>query len=147
VICRAMRNGFHINWEPRGDLPVTVGPPGRLSFGAFLARQLFARAAPDIVLVQGYATAALVVNVVARMRRALPVMLVCSPVEAYYECRRIARDPATPFHPELLLGLRTLARLNALIGRKYVVLSSFLRDVVSGHGAREPVEVVPLYGV
>jgi glycosyltransferase involved in cell wall biosynthesis len=147
VICRDIRNGFHLNWKPRPDLPVKVGPAGRLSFGSFLVRELFARPAPDILLVQGYATAALVVNVVARLRRAMPVMLVCSPVEAYYECRRIAQDPSAPFHPGLLLGLRALARLNALVGQKYVVLSSFLRDVVSRHGARDPVEIVPVYGV
>src|SRR5215471_8903201 len=147
VVCRDIRTGFHINWKPRSDLAVTVGPSGRIAFAIFLARWLAARPPPDILLVQGYAAAALMVNIIARLRDTSPVMLVCSPVEAYYECRRHAGDPSAPFRRREMLGLKALARLNAAVGRDYVVLSSFLRDVVLGHGARGAIEVVPVYGV
>jgi glycosyltransferase involved in cell wall biosynthesis len=147
VICRAIQNGFHINWEPRPGVEVTVGPARRLSFARFLARRLVARPGPDIVLVQGYAVAALVVNVIALLRGFLPVMLICSPVEAYYECRRGASDPRVRFHRAELLGLKALARANARIGQEYVVLSRFLSDLVSSHGTRGSIDIVPLYGV
>src|SRR5215469_11697906 len=134
VVCRDIPNGFHINWRPLEEPQITVGPAGRLGFAAFVARHLAVRPAPDILLVQGYAAAALLVNAIARFRKSSPVMLVCSPVEAYYECRRTARDPDVPFRWWQLLGLRALARANAVMGRNYVVLSGFLRDVVLGHG-------------
>lgn len=105
------------------------------------------RPTPDIVLVQGYAAAALVVNVVARLKRTAAVMLVCSPVESYYECRRAAQHAGSPFRRRELLGLRALTRPNARLGRNSVVPSRFLRDVVADHGARGSVDIVPLYGV
>ena len=148
LVCRNIVNGFHVNWQPRAELSVVVGPAGRLAFAAFLARRLATqKQVPEIVLVQGYAAAALVANVVGRLRGASPVMLVCSPVEAYYECRRTALEFGGKFRRSELLGLHALARLNAVLGRNYVVLSRFLREVVTGHGARGSIDVIPVYGV
>ena len=148
LICRNIVNGFHVNWQPRAELSVVVGPAGRLAFAAFLARRLATqKEVPEIVLVQGYAAAALVANVVGRLRGASPVMLVCSPVEAYYECRRTALELGGKFRRSELLGLHVLARLNAVLGRNYVVLSRFLREVVTEHGARGSIDVIPVYGV
>ncbi len=148
LVCRNIVNGFHVNWQPRAELSVVVGPAGRLAFAAFLARRLATqKEVPEIVLVQGYAAAALVANVVGRLRGASPVMLVCSPVEAYYECRRTALEFGGKFRRSELLGLHALARLNAVLGRNYVVLSRFLREVVTGHGARGSIDVIPVYGV
>jgi glycosyltransferase involved in cell wall biosynthesis len=102
--------------------------------------------APDRVLVQGYGAAALAANLAAR-RGAPTYMLVCSPVEAYYRCRRRAAMPDKPYRPLALLGLSALARLNARLGREYVVLSQHLADVVRGHGGGRPVSVIPVYGI
>ena len=148
LICREIVHGVHVSWPPRGDVRTVVGPPGRLAFASFVARELLTRERPaDIILVQGYAAAALAVNLVSRLRRTSPVMLVCSPVEAYYQCRRIARDPVMPFRRHEELGLEALARLNGYLARNYVVLSGFLREVVDGHRSQGSIDIVPLYGV
>ena len=47
---------------------------------------------------------------------------------------------------ELIL-LELIARINACLGMRYVVLSQYLLEVVRGHGASKPVHVVPIYGV
>ena len=74
-------------------------------------------------------------------------MLVCSPVEAYYRCRRLASDPSKPYRAHELLGLKLLARINARIGQGYLVLSEYLGGVVRSHGTKHPIRVVPVYGV
>jgi glycosyltransferase involved in cell wall biosynthesis len=51
------------------------------------------------------------------------------------------------FRRRELFALRVLARLNALIGQQYIVLSRYLERVVRRHGARVPVAVIPVYGV
>jgi glycosyltransferase involved in cell wall biosynthesis len=98
------------------------------------------------VIAQGYSVAALAANVAARRTGARTTMLVCNPMERYYRCRRDATDGA-PFRRRELAVLQTVARANARLGQRYAVLSSHLADVVRGHGARCPVEVVPVYGV
>jgi glycosyltransferase involved in cell wall biosynthesis len=74
-------------------------------------------------------------------------MLVCSPGEAYYECRRTNPQPGKPFRRWELEGQRVVGRLNARVGTRYIVLSQHLADVVRGHGWSGPVDVVPIYGV
>jgi glycosyltransferase involved in cell wall biosynthesis len=148
VICRKIANGFHINWTPEGQPKVELGPPGRVAFAAFVARALRAQEpAPHIVLVQGYAAAALAANLVARSKKFVPVMLVCSPVEAYYSCRKAAPELGMPFRVSELAGLKLLARINAHLSSQYVVLSKYLERLVVGHGATNNVHVIPLYGV
>ncbi|MFQ6047592.1 MAG: glycosyltransferase family 4 protein, partial [Gemmatimonadales bacterium] len=101
----------------------------------------------DRVLVQGYGLAALAANLCSRLTRTPTFMLVCSPVERYYECRREHPLPGLPFKARELWGLRLLARMNARLGRHYVVLSEHLAQVVRGHGTSRPISVVPVYGV
>jgi glycosyltransferase involved in cell wall biosynthesis len=97
--------------------------------------------------VQGYGAAAAAVHLTVG-RTARTFMLVCSPVEAYYRCRRVAGDPRMPYRRTELLALTALARLNGRIGRHYVVLSEHLAATVRNHGgAHLPVSVVPVYGV
>jgi glycosyltransferase involved in cell wall biosynthesis len=74
-------------------------------------------------------------------------MLVCSPVERYYACRREHPTPDKPYRARELRALELLARRNAQRGRHYVVLSEHLAEVVRGHGTRRPVRVIPVYGV
>ena len=73
-------------------------------------------------------------------------MLVCSPMEAYYRCRR---TPGTgrPFRRVEYLAIRLFSRLNAWVGRGYVVLSPYLASVVRAHGGKNSVDVIPVYGV
>jgi glycosyltransferase involved in cell wall biosynthesis len=81
-------------------------------------------------------------------------MLVCSPVEAYYECRRagasssaVVGPGARPYRRIESAAIRLLARVNASAGQRYVVLSPYLASVVRTHGGRRPIDVVPVYGV
>jgi len=148
MVCRSIVGGRHISWPPSREVQIVVGPPGRAAFAAFVTNQLLTRQpAPDVIVVQGYAAAALSANLAAFLRAIPSVMLVCSPVEAYYECRTSSGDPHKPFRSYELQGLRALARLNSLLGRHYIVLSRFLGTIVSGHGGRRSVDIVPVYGV
>ena len=147
IVARRIVGGREINHPPPPSVRVTVGPASRLGFARLvLARLLRRDARPDFVLVQGYALAAMAANVASRITGTPTAMLVCSPVEAYYECRRAHPAPGMPYRAHEVAVLRVLARLNARVGRRYVVLSEHLADVVRGHGARR-VDVVPLYGV
>ena len=74
-------------------------------------------------------------------------MLVCSPVERYYRCRKSNPASDKPFRQRELLTLRALARANGLLGSRYFVLSQYLAAVVRGHGTAKPVDIVPVYGV
>jgi glycosyltransferase involved in cell wall biosynthesis len=94
------------------------------------------------VISQGYGLAALA----ASATRIPAALLVCSPIEEYYRCRRIANDPARPYRRREIFALRAIARWNAMRGAEYIVLSDHLRGVVQSHGARRA-HVVPVYGV
>ena len=147
VLARRIVGGREINHPPPASVRVTVGPASRVGFARMvLARLLRGAPRPDFVLVQGYAMAALAANIAARVRGTPTAMLVCSPVEAYYECRRQHPSPGMRYRRREILGLGMLARVNARLGSRYLVLSEHLADVVRGHGARR-VDVVPLYGV
>ena len=127
---------------------ILEGPASRAQFAAYAFQELLARRNDvNVVLVQGYALAALAANFAARVTGVRTAMIICSPVEAYYRCRLVHADPAKPFHRHELLGLEALARLNAGLGTQYLVLSPYLESVVRGHGARARVNVVPVYGV
>jgi glycosyltransferase involved in cell wall biosynthesis len=129
-------------------VPVIIGPASRAGFGFFLLRELIRRRrVSDLILVQGYALAAVVTNLWSRLTGVPATMLVCSPVERYYACRRQAADPQKPFLRGAYVGLRTLAKLNAILGKHYVALSRYLAEVVRSHGATGRIDVVPVYGV
>jgi glycosyltransferase involved in cell wall biosynthesis len=146
VLARRIPGGVEISRLPAGLAAVSVGPASRLGFAWLVLKTLARRARPDFVLAQGYGPAALAANVAGRVRRIKTSMLVCSPVENYYRCRRAHPQPDKPFRKYELWAVLLLARLNALVGQQYVVLSRHLAEVVRGHGARR-VAVAPVYGV
>lgn len=149
VVARRVTGGVEISHaqDAARGAEVRVGPASRLAF-AWEVWKALARERPGLVLVQGYGPAALAANLAGRVRGLAVSMLVCSPSELYYLCRRVHARPGKPFRRRELWALGLLARLNALVGRRYVVLSRHLAEVVRGHGA-PPAEVyvVPVYGV
>jgi D-inositol-3-phosphate glycosyltransferase len=148
VVARRVSGGVEISQLPRQPVPIITGPPGRVAFARLVAAELWhSRAVDEVVIVQGYGLAALAANVVGRLTGVPTTMLVCSPVEAYYRCRRDHRGTGPPFRRRELAALALLARLNARLGRHYVVLSDYLAGVVRGHATRARIDVVPVYGV
>ncbi len=146
VLARRIRGGVEISQTPAAEMSFEVGPASRLAF-AWAALRAAWRGRSDAVLVQGYGLAALAANVAGRALGTPTTMLVCSPAERYYLCRKSHPAPGKPFRARELWALRLVARLNASVGRKYVVLSRHLAEVVRGHGTRRPVELIPVYGV
>lgn len=148
LVLRRIEGGVEISQPPKVSVPCTVGPAGRFQFAQFVWRYLRQHHAEiDGVLVQGYGLAALAANLAGRVNRTPTRMLVCSPVEAYYRCRRAHPAPNKPFRRRELWSLIALARLNAVIGQRYIALSRYLADVVRAHGTRRPIEIIPIYGV
>jgi glycosyltransferase involved in cell wall biosynthesis len=150
VLARRIPGGVEISQPPGGPVAVRVGPASRARFALLVLRALLFGRRGDHVLVQGYGAAALAANLASRLTGTPTTMLVCSPVESYYRCRRDHAEPGKPFRAWELSLLLLLARLNARVGRQYVVLSEYLADTVRGHGTRRtarPVHVIPVYGV
>jgi glycosyltransferase involved in cell wall biosynthesis len=148
VLARRIEGGREISHQPTITVATIVGAPSRQRFGALIMKYLLQlRGRIDLVMVQGYGLAALATNLAGRVTGIPAVMLVCSPAEAYYRCRKINPEPRKSFKRGELLSIQLLARANAVVGRKYIVLSRYLADVVNGHGARGRVDVVPVYGV
>lgn len=146
VLARAVPGGRVLSRPATCPVQLEVGPSSRAGFGRFVLQRLLAGAGRwDVVLVQGYAVAALAANVAARRTGAPTLLLVCSPIEAYYRCRRATTGAA--FRWRELAAVSALARVNARLARGYVVLSEHLGRVVRDHGARGDVHVVPVYGV
>lgn len=148
VVARRIPGGVAISQPLRSDAVVSLGPSSISGFAAhalaFVRRE---GARFDFVLGQGYGAAALAARTGAR-RHGLPsALLVCSPVESYYRCRRAQDGFGKPYRAYEHAALRALAALNARTGADYIVLSRYLSDVVSGHGARGRIDVIPVYGV
>jgi len=147
VLARSIPGGRVISQATRGQVQLEVGPAGHAAFGAFAARRLLAlRNEIDVVLVQGHGPTAAVANVAGRLGGVRVVMLVCSPSEAYYRCRRLP-DSGRGFSSIEYGAIRAFSWINARIGQGYVVLSPYLASVVRGHGGHAPVHVIPVYGV
>jgi glycosyltransferase involved in cell wall biosynthesis len=122
---------------------VAEGSANRLVFASQVFRWLLTRRY-DAVLVQGYGMAALAANVTCRLRSRPCWMLICSPVAEYYEARRAAGRPCS----RLTLGaIHALGWMNARVGRRFVVLSEYLRSVISAYSSEPMVHVIPVYGV
>lgn len=147
IIAREIPGGRAISREPDHQVPTLIGPASRLRFANTVWRALTNSRDPGIVLVQGYGLAALIARLSASHAARPTVMLVCSPNELYYRCRRQDGFPAKPFRWHELLGLIVLARLNARLAQQYIVLSRHLADVVRGHGTRAAIDIIPVYGV
>jgi glycosyltransferase involved in cell wall biosynthesis len=121
---------------------------GRLRFGAKVAIRILTQARHvSLVLVQGYGAAAFGANLAGKLGRISTAMLVCSPIEAYYRCRRA--DPASgmAYRAYEMMAIKLMARLNAATAQLYIVLSDYLAQVVTSHRSRAPIVKCPLYGV
>ncbi len=148
VLARRIEGGVEISQETGAEFALKTGPAARPRFARAAFAEVWRRRAElDAVVVQGYGAAALAANAACRLAGLPSFMLVCSPAERYYLCRREHAEPGKPFRRRELLALRALARLNAVVGSHYLVLSEHLAEVVRGHGGRRPVTVVPVYGV
>src|ERR1700730_12479037 len=148
ILARKIEGGAEINHPPVNTVEVVVGPTSRTAFARMVLAYLFRRSREfDHVIVQGYGLAALAATLAAGMTAVPTTMLVCSPVEAYYRCRVDNPIDGKTFRRRELAALRLIARLNALIGTRYIVLSRHLRDAVRSHGNRRPIEITPIYGV
>lgn len=146
VLARRIQGGAEISQPLERSVNLTVGPASRAGFAAMVFARLLVTAA-DRVLVQNYGAAAVAANAVARLTGTPTFMLICSPTERYYRCRKDHPVPDKPFRAAELAGLERLARLNARWGQHYLVLSRHLAHVVRSHGTARPVTVVPVYGV
>jgi glycosyltransferase involved in cell wall biosynthesis len=147
ILARRQTAGREISQTTDRQIDVEVGPAGHAAFAMFAVRRLIAlRTQVDVVVVQGYGPTAASVNIVGRLVRRTVLMLVCSPVEAYYRCRRIANS-GRPFRQVEYFAIRFFSLVNAWLGQGYVVLSPYLASVVRGHGGTKPIDVIPVYGV
>ena len=147
ILARRLPSGREISQPSRHLLDVEVGPPGHASFALFVLRRLISlRRDTDVVVVQGYGPTAAFANLAGRLAGLPVLMLVCSPIEEYYRCRKIAPQ-GRPFRPSEHLAIRVFSQVNAWLGRGYIVLSPYLASVVRSHGSSNSVDVIPVYGV
>ena len=147
ILARRLGSGREISQPTRQPLELEVGPAGHLGFGWFALRRLLAlRRSIDVVVVQGDGPTAACANLAGRLTGRPVLMLICSPVEAYYRCRR-APNSGRPFNYIEYGAIRLFSVLNAWLGHGYVVLSPYLASVVRAHGVTKPVDVIPVYGV
>lgn len=148
ILARRMDGGKEINWPPASAIDLIKGPASRLDFARMIFRYLRSEyKQTDFVVVQGYGIAALSANLACRLSHLRSAMLVCSPAENYYSCRKRQDMNGPPFRRHELWGMRLLAYLNARLGYQYVALSEHLAEVIRSHGTRRPIHVVPIYGV
>lgn len=148
IISRRIEGGFEINHPPVKSVSMTIGPASRAAFARFVWRHLRQnRREIEYVIVQGYGVAALAANLAGLCNLTKTAMLVCSPIEAYYRCRKGYSEPSKPFRWRELFALHVLARINAQVGQQYIVLSEYLAGVVRKHGSRKPIAVIPVYGI
>lgn len=148
VIARTIPGGVEISQPARAAFRLVLGPASFAGFAAHVYRFLRAeRGRIDFVLAQGYGVAATAANLAARVDGMASAMLVCSPAEAYYRCRRGQAGYGKPFRRRELALLALFARINARLGSRYIVLSEHLREVIGGHRNGRRVDVIPVYGV
>jgi glycosyltransferase involved in cell wall biosynthesis len=146
IIARKIEGGSEVSWPPAVAISTVIGPAGRVAFARFAFREILHRRSEiDVVLAQGYGPAALAANASRQFAHKPVVLLVCSPVEAYYRCR-LAHPNGRPYRSHEASMLAFFARANAFASPEYVVLSRHLEDVVRHHGARR-VHNIPVYGV
>ena len=148
VLARKIEGGREISQEPPEQISLKVGPGSRARFAEVVFRTLVSkRNEYDACIVQGYGLAALAANCAAKLTRKPTLMLVCSASEEYYRCRIKAADTGSPYRELEYRAMQSLARTNARIAGRYVVLSRHLETLVRSHGARGPIHVIPAYGV
>jgi glycosyltransferase involved in cell wall biosynthesis len=148
LVARRMLDGVEISHPPDCDFNFVLGPSARGRFALFVANFLRKNGSQfDYILAQGYGLTALVANLMS-MFTALPTaMVIVSPVEAYYRCRRNNPQPGKPYRGWELKLFEAVARVNAKIAHRYLVPSDHLGDTVRAHGGKAPIDLVPIYGV
>jgi glycosyltransferase involved in cell wall biosynthesis len=148
LVARRMLDGVEISHPPQCDFNFVLGPSARGRFAFFAAKFLHKHGGQfDYVLVQGYGLAALAANLMSTVTAIPTAMVICSPVEAYYRCRKTNPEPGRPYRIWELKLFGPVARLNARMAHRYLVLSNHLGDTVRGHGTNAPIDLVPIYGV
>jgi glycosyltransferase involved in cell wall biosynthesis len=146
IIAREIKGGAAISHRPELPVEIVKGPDSHIRFARFaFGRLLRDRSSYDAVLVQGYGLAALAANLARQFSGKPTFMIVCSPAEAYYECRR-QFSSGRRYRKHEASAIKLLARANALLGDQYVVLSRYLENVVRSRGGRR-VHFIPVYGV
>jgi len=145
ILARKIEGGVEISQPTNASFEMTVGPTSRTGFATFVFRRLLNQRDIDAVLVQGYTLAAMAANLARQITRKPTLMLVCSPIEAYYRCR-LKYPGGPPYRRSEVGALNALARANALFADGYVVLSDHLAEVVRSHGAKK-IARIPIYGV
>jgi glycosyltransferase involved in cell wall biosynthesis len=143
------QTGFAFISQPTSaKLEMIAGPASRVKFARFVISYLKHNENKfDYVISQNYGLSALAANIASRITNVPTSMLVCSPAEAYYQCRKSTSISGKSFRWSELLAIRTIAIANALVGQHYFVLSKHLADVVTQYGIRKPTTFLPLYGV
>jgi len=147
ILSRRMTGVREISQQTEQPMHLEVGPTGRIGFAWFVARRLLAlRGQTDVVLVQGYGPTAACANVVGRLTSRAVLMLVCSPVEAYYRCRK-RTGSSRPYRHLEYCAIRFFGMVNGWLGSRYIVLSPYLQSVVRPWRQAKQVDVIPVYGV
>ena len=146
ILGRKSDSGYIITHPPKTPVCIELGPASRTAFAKYVWKYLTThRHNVSHVIVQGYGLAAIAANLAGRITGTPTYMLVCSPVEAYYRCRRVAQGK--PFRHIEYLSIIVAARVNALLGKNYLALSEHLADVVRSHGGHGKISQAPIYGI
>jgi glycosyltransferase involved in cell wall biosynthesis len=148
LVARRMLDGVEISQPTDREFKFVLGPSSRARFALFAGKFLRTHGSQfDYILVQGYGLSALAANLISKMTAIPTAMVIVSPVEAYYRCRKANPQPGKPYRAWELGLFVILARLNAKLARRYLVPSSHLGDTVCAHGTKAPIDLVPIYGV
>ncbi len=148
LVARRMLDGVEISHPPDCEFNFVLGPSARGRFAFFAGKFLRKhRSRFDYILVQGYGLTALAANLMSTVTAIPTAMVIVSPVEAYYRCRKTNPEPGKPYRIWELRLFEAVARLNAKLARRYLVPSYHLGDTVRGHGTKAPIDLVPIYGV
>lgn len=125
-----------------------VGPKSRLKYSSFVFQYLIQNKKNfDHIIVQGYGLSAISANFASIITKVPTSMLVCSPTEAYYACRKEHPLPGKPFRLYEMLSLQAIAVINAILGQQYITLSQHLTDSVHQYGIKKKTFIIPVYGV
>jgi glycosyltransferase involved in cell wall biosynthesis len=148
LVARRMLDGVEISQPPECEFNFVRGPSSREHFALFAAKFLRKHSSQfDYILVQGYGVTALAANLTSKMTSVPTAMVIVSPVEAYYRCRKTNPQPGKPYRAWELGLFELVARLNAKVAQRYLVPSNHLGDTVRAHGTKAPIDLVPIYGV
>jgi glycosyltransferase involved in cell wall biosynthesis len=148
LVARRILGGVEISHPPDCEFKFVLGPSARGRFAFFAANFLRStRGQFDYILAQGYGLTALAANLMKIVTASPTAMVICSPIEAYYRCRKNNPQLGKPYRVWELKLFQVVARLNAKMARRYLVLSDHLGDTVRGHGTKAPIDLVPIYGV